>query len=109
MHGVAVDNLGRIIANDSENFRVNVFNADGSFAKAGLPVTWRYRIVDDRIYISDVNEGEVNILTMEGKLIDKAYAPRAHGLAVDSDGTIYIPGASRMTVYKLTAKQALDN
>jgi len=57
-----------------------------------------------RTLSSDVNEGEVNILTMEGKLIDKAYAPRAHGLAVDLDGTIYTSGALRMTVYKLTAK-----
>jgi len=110
VHGVAVDNRGRIIANDSENFRVNVFNADGSFAESWpYPSRGGIEIVDDRIYISDVNEGEVNILTMEGKLIDKAYAPRAHGLAVDSDGTIYTSGASRMTVYKLTAKQALDN
>ena len=105
VHGVAVDNRGRIIANDSENFRVNVFNADGSFAESWpYPSRGGIEIVDDRIYISDVNEGEVNILTMEGKLLDKAYAPRAHGLAVDSDGTIYTSGASRMTVYKLTAK-----
>ena len=105
VHGVAVDSNGRIITNDSENFRVNVFNADGSFAES-----WPYvsrggiEIVGDRIYVSDVNQGEVNILSMEGELIDTAYAPRAHGLAVDSDGTIYTSGASRMTVYKLTKK-----
>ena len=105
VHGVAVDLEGRIITNDSENFRVNVFDKNGKFLES-----WPYRsrggieIVNDRIYISDVNEGEVNILTMDGELIDTAYAPRAHGLGVDIDGTIYTSGASRMTVYKLTPK-----
>ena len=106
VHGVAVDDRGRIITNDSENFRVNVFNADGSFAES-----WPYvsrggiEIVGDRIYVSDVNQGEVNILNMEGERIDTAYAPRAHGLAVDADGTIYTSGASRQTVWKLTQKE----
>jgi hypothetical protein len=105
VHGVAVADDGRIITNDSENFRMNVFKADGSFAES-----WPYvsrggiEIVNDRIYVSDVNEGEVNILSMDGELIDTAYAPRAHGLGVDTDGTIYTSGASRMTVYKLTPK-----
>jgi streptogramin lyase len=103
VHGVAVDSRGRIITNDSENFRMNVFNADGSFAES-----WPYvsrggiEIVDNKIYVSDVNEGEVNILSLDGELIDTAYAPRAHGLGVDADGTIYTSGASRMTVWKLT-------
>jgi streptogramin lyase len=105
VHGVAVDASGRIITNDSENFRVNVFNADGSFAESWpYPSRGGIEIVNDRIYVSDVNEGEVNILSMDGELIDTAYAPRAHGLGVDSDGTIYTSGASRMTVFKLTRK-----
>ena len=105
VHGVAVTDDGRIITNDSENFRVNVCDRDGQFLES-----WPYRsrggieIVNDRIYISDVNEGEVNILTLDGELIDTAYAPRAHGLGVDTDGTIYTSGASRMTVFKLTPK-----
>ena len=105
VHGVAVDDRGRIITNDSENFRVNVFNADGSFSES-----WPYvsrggiEILGDRIYVSDVNQGEVNILSMDGELIDTAYAPRAHGLGVDTDGTIYTSGASRQTVWKLTPK-----
>lgn len=105
VHGVAVADDGRIITNDSENLRMNVFDRDGKFIEA-----WPYvsrggiEIVSDRIYVSDVNEGEVNILNMDGELIDTAYAPRAHGLGVDTDGTIYTSGASRMTVWKLTPK-----
>ena len=105
VHGVAVDNRGRIITNDSENFRINVFDSDGRFLEAwSYPSRGGIEIVNNRIYVSDVNEGEVNIIDMDGTLIDTAYAPRAHGLGVDTDGTIYTSGASRMTVYKLTPK-----
>jgi len=105
VHGVALDSRGNIIINDSENFRVNVFDKDGNYVE-----TWPYvsrggiEIRDDDIvYISDVNQGEINIVK-DGVLIETAYAPRAHGLAVDSDGTIYTSGASRETAFKLTRK-----
>jgi len=105
VHGVAVDSRGRIIANDSENFRVNVFDKTGRFveswpypSRGGLEI-----LPDDTVYVSDVNQGTVHILR-EGKLIDTAYAPRSHGLGVDADGTIYTSGASRNTVFKLTPK-----
>jgi len=105
VHGVAVDSKGNIIANDSENFRVNVFDKDGKFIES-----WPYQsrggieiMDDDTVYVSDINLGEVYILK-NGELIDTAYAPRAHGLAVDSDGAIYTSSASRMTVIKLTPK-----
>lgn len=105
VHGVVVDPAGRIIANDSENFRVNVFDKYGKFLES-----WPYQsrggieILGDRIYVSDVNQGAVYILDMNGRLLDTAYAPRAHGMGVDSDGTIYTSGASRKTVFKLTPK-----
>jgi streptogramin lyase len=105
VHGVVVDADGRIIANDSENFRVNVFNKNGKFLES-----WPYQsrggieILDDRIYVSDVNQGAVYILDLNGRLLDTAYAPRAHGMGVDSDGTIYTSGASHRTVFKLTPK-----
>lgn len=103
VHGVALDSNGNILVNDSENFRVNVFDPEGNYVE-----TWPYYsrggievMDDDTVYISDVNEGVISIVK-DGELIDTAYAPRAHGLGVDSDGTIYTSGASRMTVYKLT-------
>lgn len=105
VHGVALDSRGNILVNDSENFRVNVFDQDGNYVE-----TWPYPsrggieiMDDDTVYISDVNEGVISIVK-DGVLIDTAYAPRAHGLGVDSDGTIYTSGASRMTVFKLTPK-----
>lgn len=105
VHGVALDSRGRILVNDSINGRVNVFDPEGNFieewpfpSRGGIEVR-----NNDIVYISDVNEGVINIVK-DGELIDTAYAPRAHGLAVDSEGTIYTSGASRMTVFKLTPK-----
>ena len=102
-HGVALDSQGRILVNDSDNQRVSIFDKTGTFVEAwpypsrgGIAVT-----ADDTVYISDVNAGVVNIVK-NGKLIDTVAADRAHGMGVDTDGSIYVSGASRMTVMKIT-------
>lgn len=103
VHGVALDSRGNILVNDSENYRVNIFNPDGSYKETWpFPSRGGIEVMDDDVvYISDVNQGEINIVK-DGELLDTAYAPRAHGLAVAADGTIYTSGASRMTVFRLT-------
>jgi sugar lactone lactonase YvrE len=102
-HGVALDSKGRLLVNDSDNQRVSVFDKDGKFvemwpypSRGGIAVA-----VDDTVYISDVNAGIVNIVK-NGKLIDSVSADRAHGMGIDADGSIYVSGASRMTVMKIT-------
>ncbi len=102
-HGVALDSKGRILINDSDNQRVSVFDKAGTFVES-WPFPSRGGIAvaeDDTVYISDVNAGIVNIVK-DGKLIDRVLADRAHGMGIDSDGAIYISGASRMTVMKAT-------
>jgi len=104
VHGVALDSRGNILINDSENFRVNVYDPDGNYLETWpFPSRGGIEVRNDVVYISDVNQGEVNIVK-DGQLLDTAYAPRAHGLAVDTDGTLYTSGASRKTVFKLTPK-----
>lgn len=102
-HGVALDSRGRILVNDSDNQRVSVFDKEGKFvetwpfpSRGGIAVT-----SDDTVYVSDVNAGVVNIVR-NGKRIDTVSADRAHGMGVDTDGSIYVSGASRMTVMKIT-------
>ena len=102
-HGVALDSQGRILVNDSDNQRVSVFDKGGRFvevwpypSRGGIAVA-----ADDTVYISDVNAGIVNIVK-NGKLIDSVAAERAHGMGIDTDGSIYVSGASRMTVMKIT-------
>ncbi|HET9215330.1 MAG TPA: hypothetical protein VFR18_00025 [Terriglobia bacterium] len=102
-HGVALDSQGRILVNDSDNKRISVFSKDGKFVESwSFPSRGGIVVAsDDTVYVSDVNDGVVNILK-NGKRIDAATADRAHGLGVDTDGSIYVSGASRMTVMKLT-------
>jgi peptidylamidoglycolate lyase len=102
-HGVALDSAGRILVNDSDNKRVSVFDKDGKFLE-----TWPYPsrgglavAADDTVYVSDVNDGIVNVVK-NGKLVDSVSADRAHGMGIDTDGSIYVSGASRMTVMKIT-------
>jgi sugar lactone lactonase YvrE len=105
-HGVALDSRGRILVNDSDNQRVSVFDKDGKFAEA-WPYPSRGGIAvaaDDTVYISDVNAGIVNIVK-NGKPIGSVSADRAHGMGIDTDGSIYVSGASRMTVMKITKGQ----
>jgi sugar lactone lactonase YvrE len=102
-HGVALDSRGRILVNDSDNQRVSIFDKEGKFvemwpypSRGGIAVA-----ADDTVYISDVNAGIVNIVK-DGKLIGSVSAERAHGMGIDVDGSIYVSGASRMTVMKVT-------
>jgi sugar lactone lactonase YvrE len=102
-HGVALDSRGRILVNDSDNQRVSVFDKDGRFVEA-WPYPSRGGIAvaaDDTVYISDVNAGIVNIVK-NGTRIGSVSADRAHGMGIDTDGSIYVSGASRMTVMKIT-------
>jgi sugar lactone lactonase YvrE len=105
-HGVALDSRGRILVNDSDNKRVSVFDKDGKFvetwpfpSRGGIAVA-----ADDTVYISDVNVGIVNIVK-NGKLVGSVSADRAHGMGIDTDGAIYVSGASRMTVMKAVKAQ----
>jgi sugar lactone lactonase YvrE len=100
-HGVALDSRGRLLVNDSDNQRVSVFDANGRFvevwpypSRGGIAVA-----ADDTVYVSDVNAGIVNIVR-DGRKIGSVSAERAHGMGVDTDGSIYVSGASRMTVSK---------
>lgn len=102
-HGVAVDSAGRILVNDSDNQRVSVFAADGSFvetwpfpSRGGIVVT-----ANDTVYISDVNAGAVNVVR-NGELVESIPVDaRAHGLGVDTDGTIYVSDSRNRAVMRI--------
>jgi len=102
-HGVALDSRGRILVNDSGNQRVAVFSPQGQFIEA-WPFPSRGGIVampDDTVYLSDVNAGAVNIIR-DGKLLDTLQVDaRPHGLAVDSDGTVYVSDARGRKVLRI--------
>jgi peptidylamidoglycolate lyase len=103
-HGVAIDSRGRILVNDSGNQRVAIFGQDGRFIEA-WPFPSRGGIAvasDDTVYVSDVNAGAVNVLR-DGKLIESIEVDaRAHGLGLDTDGTIYVSDARGRKVVRIS-------
>jgi len=107
VHGVVIDSNGRILVNDSDNQRVSVFDSNGNFVET-WPVPSRGNSVitaDDTVYVSDVNAGSVAVVK-NGKLIDTIPVPgRPHGLALDSDGTIYVSDSANRVVMKITPKK----
>ncbi len=102
-HGVALDSLGRILVNDSDNQRISVFGADGEFVET-WPFPSRGGIVvaaDDTVYVSDVNAGAVNVIR-DGELIESIPVDaRAHGLGVGEDGTIYVSDSRGRKVIRI--------
>lgn len=103
-HGIALDSRRRLLVNDSDNKRISVFAADGTFVET-WPYASRGGIVvgsDDRVYVSDVNAGAVYILK-DGNLLDTiSVDARPHGLAVDSDGAIYVSDSIGRKIMKIT-------
>ena len=111
VHGVAVDEQGRVYATDSDNQRVVVFDAQGKFLK-NIAITGRggsYLTADGTFYISDVNAGAVAVLKND-QLVDVIKVEgRPHGLAVDpTTGDVYTSStvATRPGVTKATPRRA---
>jgi streptogramin lyase len=85
IHGVVVDSRGRVIASDSDNKRLSVFDKDGTFLETwAVPCRGGIAIMpDDTIYVSDVNAGMVTIIK-EGRILDVIHVEgRPLGLGVD--------------------------
>jgi len=103
-HGIALDSRGRILVNDSGNQRVSVFSQNGAFIESWSVLSRGGIIVgeDDIVYVSDVNAGAVNILK-DGELVGSiSVDARPHGLAVDTDGTVYVSDARGQKVIKIS-------
>jgi len=103
-HGVAADSTGRVLVNDSGNQRVAVFDSEGNFLES-WPVRSRGGIevdASDTVYVSDVNAGAVTILK-NGQVVDAvAVDGRPHGLALDSNGTLFVSDALGRKVMEIS-------
>ena len=61
-------------------------------------------MADDTVYVSDVNAGAVNVIK-DGKLVaSTSVDARPHGLAVDTDGTVYVSDARGCKVIKISRR-----
>ena len=109
VHGVAIDAQGRVYATDSDNQRVVVFDAQGTFLK-NIAIPGRggsFMAADGTFYISDVNSGAVAVMKND-QIVDVIKVEgRPHGLAVDpTTGDVYTSStvATRPGVTKATRR-----
>lgn len=110
-HAVAVDAQGRVYVGDRENYRVQIFDADGKFLDqwkhVGSP--WGLHITPKQeIFLADGHNNRVLKLDIEGRVLGslgrKGKLPGefnfAHHLAVDLLGNLYVAEIKNWRVQK---------
>ncbi len=110
-HAVAVDAQGRVYVGDRENYRVQIFDADGRFLDqwkhAGSP--WGLHITPKQeIFLADGHNNRVLKLDIEGRVLGslgkKGKLPGefnfAHHLALDLLGNLYVAEIKNWRVQK---------
>lgn len=116
-NGIAVDTNGRIFVADSNNSRVQVFDAEGKFLWAtdieGLPrgvalnrrgLLYVANTLEHRLEVYSVAPGKLFLRSMIGELGSSEHGLQfPNGLAVDSDDRVYIAdrGNSRVQIWSI--------
>lgn len=99
-HSITVDRQGRVYVADRENYRVQVFDAEGKFQTqwTGLGAPWGLDISrDGHLFMADGYNNRVLKLTLDGKVVGQFGSPGklpgqfhyCHQLAVGADGAVY--------------------
>ncbi len=99
VHAVVVDSRNRIIVADRNNSRIQVFNADGSFAEAWSDLgieepSGLYITSDDTVYTNDAATGLV-LAIKDGRVVERidGAGGRPHLITQDETGAIYLADA----------------
>lgn len=112
VHDVAVDARGRVYIADRENWRVQVFDADGKFlakwTDVGSPWGLYYASKENAIYMCDGYTNRIVKLNLDGQIqgVLGSYgkAPGkldfVHNIAVDSRGDIYVAEIKNWRIQK---------
>ena len=102
LHNIWVDTRSRVFICDRENHRIQVFDDQGNFLEqwTDLVAPGDLWIKDDEVYVVEQGGGcAVSIWTLDGELITrwkgsegpgKGTLKAAHGICVDSQGSIYV-------------------
>jgi sugar lactone lactonase YvrE len=118
VHHVSVDEQGRILVSDRENDRVQFFSPDGEFLTewTGLLAPGATASRDGVVYVAEMGKplntqpNGVSARDADGTALATWYADDAgapagsHGLALDSQGSIYIADIRGRRVIKLARR-----
>ena len=114
-HSVALDRQGRVYVGDRENYRIQVFDADGEFLHqwkhVGSP--WGLDITADQtIFMADGRNNRVLKLDLDGKILGVlgGFGKRpgqfnySHHLALDALGNLYVSEIKNWRVQRFVPK-----
>jgi DNA-binding beta-propeller fold protein YncE len=110
-HSIEIDDNDMLYVADRENFRIELFNTDGTFQSE-----WKYNAMvcgiylhdDGFMYITTGFDGEFAKLDMTGKLLGSLGSPgngngqfgEAHYLVLDADANVYVADVVTRRVQK---------
>ena len=117
--GIAVSADGDILVNDSGNHRIVVYDPDGRcrciIALPDSSVPWGLAAANGFLYVTDLAQGTVDVLTMDGRLVGTVGQPghgegqldKPRGVALDGDGRIWVvdAGNDRVQVFSPDGQQ----
>ena len=104
-HCVAMDSRGRVYVCDRGNKRIQVFDQDGTLlsqmTQFGTPVSIAFDSNDTMFVAAPAPENKVTIGTTDGRVLETIEGlDSAHGMAVDSHGSIYVAESAGKAVLK---------
>ena len=110
-HTILVGPDGRVYVGDRENYRVQIFDADGKFLEqwTHLGSPWGLALAgDDSIFIADGHNNRILQVGLDGRVTGQMSSGGktpgkvdfAHHLAVDSKGNVYVAEIKNWRVQK---------
>ena len=120
VHSVTVDGMDRVLICDRENNRVQVFDYDGGFVAEWTHLRGPADAAIDRaglVYVVEMGAplhqqpNGITVLTLAGEVVGQWHAGAAgdmvggHGLALDSDGNVYVADMVGRRVVKLVRER----
>lgn len=114
-HSVAVDKQGRVLVADRENYRLQIFDANGKFLEKWTHVgsPWGLELLPDgTLFIADGHNSRILKTDLTGKVLgafgENGRLPGelnfAHHIAVDGQGNIYVSEIKNQRVSKFTPR-----
>lgn len=122
-YGISIDDKGRVFVADMYNGKISIHDEKGKFIEYFAQQTMTdkklsspaaLRIIDNKVYVTDIQANKVFVLDMKGKLLleigtagkDPGEFIAPNGITADGDGNIYVmdTGNQRVQIFDKTGK-----
>jgi sugar lactone lactonase YvrE len=122
-YGIATDDKGRVFVADLYNGNISVFDEKGkfkeyfaekTFSEKGISSPAALRIIDKKVYVTDIKTNKAYVMDMSGKLLLEIGKPGTkegefnapNGITADDEGNIYVvdTGNQRVQIFDKAGK-----